>query len=153
MLFCWFEIDYFWNGLHFHVSLDLSKIMDLWRCRQYYKDLLDFLKCRCSKGLHQWLVCCVWKPGDSKCLLINGQLPWDDSYLLDTHQRLIVCNHHSPRLEPWCLNDCIFVSVRMLQDHNGVQPRPDGCAVCGLLHSSVSAHWRQSTSHRGSVVS
>lgn len=56
-------------------------------------------------------------------------------------------------------SDCVCnvlyfsVSLRMLQDHNCVQPRPDSRAVCGLLHSSVSAHWRQSTSHRGSVVS
>uniref|UniRef100_A0AAZ3RBR9 40S ribosomal protein S27-like n=1 Tax=Oncorhynchus tshawytscha TaxID=74940 RepID=A0AAZ3RBR9_ONCTS len=45
-----------------------------------------------------------------------------------------------------------LVFCRMLQDHNCVQPRPDGCAVCGLLHSSVSAHWRQSTSHRGVLI-
>ncbi|KAK7898867.1 hypothetical protein WMY93_019720 [Mugilogobius chulae] len=41
---------------------------------------------------------------------------------------------------------------RMLQDHNGVQPRSDGRAVCGLLHCSVSANWRQSTSHRGVLI-
>lgn len=39
----------------------------------------------------------------------------------------------------------------MLQDHDGVQPCSDSRAVCGLLYSPVSAHRRQSTSHRGSV--
>merc|ERR1711951_27187 len=41
---------------------------------------------------------------------------------------------------------------RMLQDHDGVQPRSDSCAVCGLFNSPVSAHWRQSTSHRGVLI-
>lgn len=41
--------------------------------------------------------------------------------------------------------------VRLLQDHDGVQPRSDSGAVCGLLNSPVSAYRRQSTSHRGSV--
>merc|ERR1711904_178638 len=41
---------------------------------------------------------------------------------------------------------------RMLQDHDGVQPRSDGRAVCGLLNSPVSAHRRQSTSHRGVLI-
>lgn len=40
---------------------------------------------------------------------------------------------------------------RLLQDHNGVQPRSDSGAVCGLFNSPVSAHRRQSTSYRGSV--
>uniref|UniRef100_A0A1A8JJ11 40S ribosomal protein S27 n=1 Tax=Nothobranchius kuhntae TaxID=321403 RepID=A0A1A8JJ11_NOTKU len=41
---------------------------------------------------------------------------------------------------------------RMLQDHDGVQPRSDSGAVRWLLHSPVSAHWRQSTSHRGVLI-
>ena len=44
-----------------------------------------------------------------------------------------------------------FFLFRMLQDHDSVQPRSDSCAVCWLFNSPVSAHWRQSTSHRGSV--
>lgn len=45
----------------------------------------------------------------------------------------------------------VFVFFRMLQDHDSVQPRSDSCALCWLFNSPVSAHWRQSTSHRGSV--
>lgn len=51
----------------------------------------------------------------------------------------------------WCLL-CFFYPPRMLQDHDSVQPRSDSRAVCGLFNSPVSAHWRQSTSHRGSVL-
>lgn len=48
---------------------------------------------------------------------------------------------------------CILsVFFRMLQDHDGVQPCSDSRAVCGLFNGPVSAHWRQSTSHRGSVL-
>lgn len=50
----------------------------------------------------------------------------------------------------WFLNYFFFL-FRMLQDHDSVQPRSDSCAVCWLFNSPVSAHWRQSTSHRGSV--
>lgn len=45
----------------------------------------------------------------------------------------------------------LWLFCRMLQDHDGVQPCSDSRAVCGLLYSPVSAHRRQSTSHRGSV--
>lgn len=41
---------------------------------------------------------------------------------------------------------------RLLQDHNSVQPCSDSCAVCWLFNGPVSAYWRQSTSHRGSVL-
>ncbi|KAI4818274.1 hypothetical protein KUCAC02_011624 [Chaenocephalus aceratus] len=41
---------------------------------------------------------------------------------------------------------------RLLQDHDCVQPRSDSRAVCWLLHSPVSAHWRQSPSHRGVLI-
>lgn len=52
-----------------------------------------------------------------------------------------------------CCNwlSCLVFS-RLLQDHNSVQPRSDSRAVCWLFNSPVSAHWRQSTSHRGSVL-
>lgn len=48
---------------------------------------------------------------------------------------------------------CVLsVFSRLLQDHDSVQPCSDSCAVCWLFNSPVSAHWRQSTSHRGSVL-
>lgn len=52
-----------------------------------------------------------------------------------------------------CCNwlSCLVFS-RLLQDHNSFQPRSDSRAVCWLFNSPVSAHWRQSTSHRGSVL-
>ncbi|CAK6949236.1 unnamed protein product [Scomber scombrus] len=40
----------------------------------------------------------------------------------------------------------------MLQDHDSVQPCSDSRSVCGLFNSPVSAHWRQSTSHRGVLI-
>lgn len=58
-------------------------------------------------------------------------------------------------VEFWC-QCCNWLSClvfsRLLQDHNSVQPRSDSSAVCWLFNSPVSAHWRQSTSHRGSVL-
>lgn len=47
----------------------------------------------------------------------------------------------------------LSIFFRLLQDHNSVQPCSDSCAVCWLFNGPVSAHWRQSTSHRGSVFS
>ena len=41
----------------------------------------------------------------------------------------------------------ITLSGRMLQDHDGVQPCPDGSAVCGLLDHSVPAHWWTCKAH------
>jgi hypothetical protein len=61
-------------------------------------DLLDFLKCRCSKGLHQWLGRYCVKPGDAKCVYVNSLENYceTDSYLLDNH-RLAKCHdRHSP---------------------------------------------------------
>jgi hypothetical protein len=49
----------------------------LWSCSLYYMNVLVFLKCRCSKGLHQ---CRVDQCGSQEMLnvfmLVNGQLPW-----------------------------------------------------------------------------
>lgn len=58
---------------------------------------------------------------------------------------------HPPWLKGRC--QCYFFCpfFRLLQDHNSVQPCSDSCAVCWLFNGPVSAHWRQSTSHRGSV--
>ena len=61
-------------------------------------DLFDFSKCRCSKGLHQWLVGYVRKPGDAKCVYIN-------EWLITVRPAVIClaitrltkcCDHHSP---------------------------------------------------------
>ncbi|KAG7457861.1 hypothetical protein MATL_G00231790 [Megalops atlanticus] len=41
---------------------------------------------------------------------------------------------------------------RMLQDHHGVQPRTDGGAVCGLLHSALPAHWWEGAANRRMLV-
>ena len=30
-----------------------------------------YVLCRCSKGLHQWLVGCAGKPGDAKRVYVN----------------------------------------------------------------------------------
>ena len=37
---------------------------------------------------------------------------------------------------------------RMLQDHDGVQPRPDGGRLCRLLHGPLPAHRRPGQTHR-----
>lgn len=60
---------------------------------------------------------------------------------------------HSSTLKGRCqCYSCFFCPFfRLLQNHNSVQPCSDSCALCWLFNGPVSAHWRQSTSHRGSV--
>lgn len=66
--------------------------------------------------------------------------------------RYAFCTHTHRSPGVWVLDyQPLWLFCRMLQDHDGVQPCSDSRAVCGLLYSPVSAHRRQSTSHRGSV--